>query len=89
MAHLLTASDRESLIKLASTLPVGSPERKAILAGLMEDTKTRVYHPDFGLGWADPSKTRTTMVQFDDANLGAWKGWRKVQVEDLEVVETD
>jgi hypothetical protein len=34
MARSLTASDRTSLIRLASSLPVGSPERKAILAGL-------------------------------------------------------
>ena len=30
----VTASDRSALIKLASSLPSGSPERKAILAGL-------------------------------------------------------
>lgn len=30
----LTASDRSALIKLASSLPSGSPDRKAILAGL-------------------------------------------------------
>ena len=30
----LAASDRSALIKLASSLPAGSPERKAILAGL-------------------------------------------------------
>lgn len=30
----LTASDRSALIRLASTLPKGSPERRAILAGL-------------------------------------------------------
>ncbi len=34
MTRTLTASDRRSLIRMASTLPVGSPERKAILAGL-------------------------------------------------------
>ena len=34
MARTLTASDRKRLIRLASTLPAGSPERKAILAGL-------------------------------------------------------
>ena len=34
MARNLTASDRKSLIRLASTLPAGSDERKAILAGL-------------------------------------------------------
>ena len=34
MPRNLTASDRKSLIRLASTLPKGSPQRKAILAGL-------------------------------------------------------
>ena len=34
MSRKLTASDRSALIKLATTLPKGSPERKAILAGL-------------------------------------------------------
>ena len=34
MSRSLTASDRSSLIKLASDLPPGSAERKAILAGL-------------------------------------------------------
>ena len=39
MARTLTASDRKRLIKLASTLPKGSPERKAILAGLATRSK--------------------------------------------------
>jgi hypothetical protein len=34
MSRNLTAQDRSSLIRLASTLPAGSAERKAILAGL-------------------------------------------------------
>ena len=34
MPRSLTAQDRSSLIRLASSLPVGSAERKAILAGL-------------------------------------------------------
>ena len=34
MSKNLTASDRKSLIRLASTLPKGSKERRAILAGL-------------------------------------------------------
>jgi hypothetical protein len=34
MPRTITASDRKALIRLASTLPVGSDERKAILAGL-------------------------------------------------------
>ncbi len=34
MSRSLTAQDRSSLIRLASSLPSGSAERKAILAGL-------------------------------------------------------
>ena len=34
MPRSLSASDRSSLIRLASSLPAGSAERKAILAGL-------------------------------------------------------
>lgn len=34
MSRKLTASDRSALIRLASTLPAGSEERRAILAGL-------------------------------------------------------
>ena len=41
MARTLTASDRKSLIRLANTLPKGSPERKAILAGLERMVSTR------------------------------------------------
>ena len=35
MSRSLTAQDRSSLIRLASSLPAGSPERKAILAGFL------------------------------------------------------
>jgi len=34
MSRTLTAADRSVLIRFASTLPVGTPERKAILTGL-------------------------------------------------------
>jgi len=34
MSRTLTASDRKTLIRLASTMPKGSEERRAILAGL-------------------------------------------------------
>lgn len=40
MSRSLTAADRRSLIRLASTLPAGSDERRAILAGL-----TASYYP--------------------------------------------
>lgn len=36
MSRSLTASDRKNLIRLASELPQGSPERRAILAGLSQ-----------------------------------------------------
>ncbi len=41
MPRTLTASDRRSLIRLASSMPVGSDERKAILKGLAK-TKARM-----------------------------------------------
>lgn len=41
MAHNLTAADRSALIRLASTLPKGSEERRVILAGLMEANATK------------------------------------------------
>jgi hypothetical protein len=36
MSRTLTAADRSALIRLASTLPAGSEERRAILTGLKE-----------------------------------------------------
>ena len=36
MPRTLTAADRSALIRLASTLPAGNEERKAILAGLQK-----------------------------------------------------
>jgi len=38
---ILTATDRKALIRLASTLPAGSEERKAILAGLNKSGASR------------------------------------------------
>ena len=45
MSRALTASDRSALIRLASTLPVGSVERKAILAGLSKTSSGEVNVP--------------------------------------------
>jgi hypothetical protein len=41
MSRTLSASDRKALIKMAGSLPVGSPERKALLMGL---AKAPVVH---------------------------------------------
>ena len=40
MSRTLTAADRSALIRLASTLPAGSEERKAILAGLGKEASS-------------------------------------------------
>ena len=79
----VTASDRSALIKLASSLPAGSPERKAILAGL-DKTAAGLFHGDNG--WenhssrlADSLKKKWINVTYDleqnqgRANLGGLK----------------
>ena len=50
MPRNLTASDRSALIRLASTMPAGSPERKAILAGL---TKKKAARSGAGAAFSD------------------------------------
>lgn len=52
MSRKLTASDRNSLIRLASAMEKGSPERKAILAGLSKSARAR------GPIWVDVLKDR-------------------------------
>lgn len=42
MSRSLTASDRRRLIRLASTMTAGSPERKAILAGLSKSASEKL-----------------------------------------------
>ena len=59
MAKTLTATDRKALIKLASLLPAGSGERKAILAGL-EKTSSRMG-VDILTSFVDPKKFRSTL----------------------------
>ena len=46
MSRTLTASDRKALIRLASAMEKGSPERKAILAGLFSDFDDLDIDPD-------------------------------------------
>jgi hypothetical protein len=54
----LSSSDRAALIKLASSLPSGSSEKKAILAGLRvgstirdpKEVAAKLLDPDFGEG---------------------------------------
>ena len=69
----VTASDRSALIKLASSLPAGSPERKAILASL---GKTANHSSTL----ADSLKKKWENVTYDlEKNQG------KASVGDLEI----
>lgn len=54
MSRTLTAADRSALIRLASTMEPGSPERKAILAGL-EKSASRMG-VDIFRSFVDPKK---------------------------------
>jgi hypothetical protein len=45
MSRVLTASDRSALIRLASTMPSGSEERRAILAGLVRTAGLNIRLP--------------------------------------------
>lgn len=47
MARTLTAADRSALIRLASTLPAGSEERRAILAGLSKSAEPTTFPDSF------------------------------------------
>ena len=59
MAKTLTATDRKALIKLASLLPAGSGERKAILAGL--EKTSSLMGRDFLTSFVDHKKYRSTL----------------------------
>jgi len=63
----LTASDRSSLIRLASSLPKGSDERRAILAGL---TKTSSIDWESLREWTDAILAKYPSVS-------GWKTWRE------------
>jgi hypothetical protein len=57
----LTASDRAALLRLASSLPKGSEERRTILASLREAGHQKTYLPDAGkraAGRVDPQKLK-------------------------------
>lgn len=79
MARTLTASDRRSLIRLASTLPKGSPERRTILAGLSKQASVEgetfdlmgQLSPDFG--------AQSAGAWVDDVTYGK-RRWRNGQL---------
>lgn len=78
MSRSLTASDRPSLIRLASSMPAGSPERKAILAGLSKSAgdvrATLSFVPRHGLMLTLPNG-ESIIVKVDHSDLvGAING---------------
>ena len=72
MSRTLTAADRSALIRLANTLPVGSEERKAILAGLKKSAG------DLDALKVDFWKIRTPVLELGDyLNTGLPPGVEK------------
>jgi len=63
MSRTRTASDRSALIRLASTLPAGSDERRAILAGLSKSSfgARVVFH-------AETPRGGTIVKAYDDGD---------------------
>lgn len=84
MSRNLTAQDRASLIRLASLLPEGSSERKAILAGLDKTaatTKATVgFVPSFGLMVQLPG-SQILSITLNEDNLRDLMQGRSVSTE--------
>ena len=79
MPRNLTAQDRSALIRLARSLPAGSPQRKAILAGLVGGTRLA---GDLGLSRGKASSENF----FGDVRL--WEGRRLPTEDELELAKT-
>jgi len=61
MSRTLTAADRSVLIRLAGTLPAGSGERKAILAGLSKRGQPlRTLQAAYGDKWYEYQAVKDT-----------------------------
>lgn len=79
MSRSLTAADRSALIKLASTMPAGSPERKTILAGL---AKTKVALGDDADPWNLAHAVKVTTARLNKVLTHYLNGeWEKALKE--------
>ena len=77
----ISSSDRTALIRLASILPTGSPERKAILAGLKvadDSLKDRIRAAIFAL-WEGESIPYQKDRLSNLAYIVLWDKWRSTQ----------
>jgi hypothetical protein len=95
MSRTLTASDRTRLIKMASAMPVGSPERKAILAGLSKSAsfawpsvrrdieRELKQHPAFISVWDEMADENVfaLLVEYAEDDIG-YEGGFRVEVYD-------
>ena len=75
----LTASDRSALIKLASSLPSGSSERKAILAGLQGSSSKTAS----GVPYANQIKELESKITALEANKKVPDFIKSRKIEDL------
>lgn len=79
MSRPLTASDRKNLIRLASELPQGSPERRAILAGLQKVSSRKwhgkvVYYPKgVTVGPDNVMHEGPTYLEIDRSGFYVWE----------------
>lgn len=80
MSRQLTASDRTALIRLASELPKGSRERKAILAGLQRSPWALSKKECFAFmeGWFKEALRQANPNSLND--LDTMKSWQNVMV---------
>ena len=85
MSKSLTAADRSSLIRLASTLPKGSEERRAILAGLQKAALRAGWAPVrrwMLANWEDYTDTRGEPNMTALAEAAAWEAVRDEWLDD-------
>jgi carbonic anhydrase/acetyltransferase-like protein (isoleucine patch superfamily) len=67
MSRALTASERDALTRLAASLPKGSAERRAILAGLLEATSRDVNIP--GMHIIEPAEVKDHAKIYENAEV--------------------
>lgn len=68
----LTASDRAALIRLAATLPPGSPERRVLLGGLLRSKSAAA--PEMRLGGRDAEVNEAFLTALRRARPGMISG---------------
>lgn len=87
MSRNLTAQDRSSLIRLASSLPAGNPTRKAIIAGLqLQSSAEKVA---YGLGQSDDDLRSPTYDWDDEGDEAPREPLSVADVADAIFVQSD